>query len=133
MILRSLSARLLVALVAVQTCAIILAMLAFPLVVPFDSYSDIAEDTFRAKIAQAIEPGPSGELRIVRTPDLERYVAARRGATFAVMMLSDGKILSGRASASNSSLSCGRSMRRWRESSRASRDSASTPLTPRMS
>jgi len=42
MILRSLSARLLVALVAVQTCAIILAMLAFPLVVPFDSYSDIA-------------------------------------------------------------------------------------------
>lgn len=59
MILCSLSARLLVALVAVQTCAIILAMLAFPLVVPFDSYSDIAEDTFRAKIAQAIEPGPS--------------------------------------------------------------------------
>ncbi len=95
MILRSLSARLLVALVAVQTCAIILAMLAFPLVVPFDSYSDIAEDTFRAKIAQAIEPGPSGELRIVRTPDLERYVAERRGAAFAVMMLSDGKILSG--------------------------------------
>ena len=95
MMLKSLSSRLLVALVAAQICAIVIAMLAFPLVLPFDSYSDIAEDTFRAKIEQAIERGPSGELTIGRTQDLERYIAARPGAAFAVVTLPEGKILPG--------------------------------------
>jgi HAMP domain len=95
MILRSLSARLLIGLVTAQMCAIVLAMFLFPLVVPYDSYSDIAEDTFRAKIEGAIERDPSGDLTIETTPDLERYVAARPGAAFAVVMLPDGKILRG--------------------------------------
>jgi two-component system OmpR family sensor kinase len=95
MIPRSLSARLLIALVAAQICAIVLAIFLFPLVVPYDSYSDIAEDTFRAKIEAAIERDPSGDLAIVTTHDLEHYVAARPGAAFAVVTLPDGKILRG--------------------------------------
>lgn len=95
MILRSLSARLLIALVAAQICAIVLAMFTFPLVVPYDSYSDIAEDTFRAKIEGAIERDALGDLAIVATHDLEQYVAARPGAAFGTVTLPDGKILRG--------------------------------------
>ncbi len=95
MIPRSLSARLLIALVAGQICAIVVAIFLFPLVVPYDSYSDIAEDTFRAKIEAAIERDPSGGLAIVTTHDLQQYVAARPGAAFAVVTLPDGKILRG--------------------------------------
>ena len=95
MIPRSLSARLLIALVAAQICAIILAIFLFPLVVPYDSYSDIAEDAFRAKIEAAIERDPSGDLAIVTTHDLEQYVAARPGAAFAIVTFPDGKILRG--------------------------------------
>jgi signal transduction histidine kinase len=95
MIPRSLSGRLLVALVAVQACAIVLAMFLFPLVVPYDSYPDIAEDTFRQKILEAIHRDPSGNPAIVITRDLGRYVAARPGTAFAVMTLPDATILRG--------------------------------------
>jgi two-component system, OmpR family, sensor kinase len=105
MVPKSLSSRLLAALVPAQACAIVVAMLAFPLIVPFDSYTDIAEDTFRAKILQAIEQNRSGRLAIVRTPDLERYVAARPGAAFAVVTLPGGEVLPGSDKAIGDALS----------------------------
>ena len=62
MIRRSLTGRLLAALLAAQVGAIMLAMLVFPLVAPFVSYDDIAETTFRSKIEASIARAPSGGL-----------------------------------------------------------------------
>ena len=95
MIRRSLTSRLLIALLAAQVSAIMLAMLVFPLVAPFVNYDDIAEDTFRARIEASLVRTPSGDLAVVPDAALDRYVAARRGAAFAVMSLPDGAILPG--------------------------------------
>jgi signal transduction histidine kinase len=95
MIGRSLSGRLLVALLVAQIGAIMLAMLVFPLVAPFVNYDDIAEATFRSKIENAIARAPSGKLAIETNVDLKKYVDARPGAAFAVASLPDGKVLAG--------------------------------------
>ena len=95
MIRRSLTGRLLAALLAAQVGAIMLAMLVFPLVAPFVSYDDIAETTFRSKIEASIARAPSGGLEVAKGEALERYVSARPGAAFAVMTLPDGTLLPG--------------------------------------
>jgi two-component system OmpR family sensor kinase len=95
MIGRSLSTRLLIALVAAQVGAIMLAMLIFPLLAPFVSYSDIADATFRQTVLEAIEARPDGELAVGQSSALEAYLRKRPGSVFAVMSLADDRILPG--------------------------------------
>ncbi len=95
MIGRSLSTRLLVALVAAQAGAIMLAMIIFPLVAPFVSFSDIADATFRRRIEGAIARDGGGSLVVRSDEALTRYRARRPAAAFAVMSLSDGRIIEG--------------------------------------
>jgi signal transduction histidine kinase len=92
---RSLSTRLLVALIAAQAGAIMLAMMIFPLVAPFVSFSDIADATFRDRIEGAIARDTSGSLTIRSNEKLTRYRARRPAAAFAVMSLIDGRIIDG--------------------------------------
>jgi hypothetical protein len=95
MIGRSLSTRLLVALVAAQAGAIMLAMIIFPLVAPFVSFSDIADATFRDRIEDAITRDSRGSLVLRSNDALMRYRARRPAAAFAVMSLSDGRVIEG--------------------------------------
>lgn len=95
MIGRSLSTRLLIALVLAQAGAIMLAMLIFPLVAPFVSYNDIADTTFRRTVLDAIEHRPGGELAVGQSPALAAYRMKRPGSAFAVLSLADGDILPG--------------------------------------
>jgi hypothetical protein len=95
MIRRSLTTRLLVALVAVQASAIMLAMIVFPLVAPFVSFSEIADNTFRGKIEHAIVRDAAGGLSVQGDAALARYRAKRPTAAFAVMSLSDGRVVGG--------------------------------------
>ena len=95
MIRRSLSTRLLVALVAAQVGAIMLAMIVFPFVAPYVSLSDIADATFRARIEHAIVRDPGGGLSVHPTDALRRYCARRPLAAFAVMSLDNGRVLGG--------------------------------------
>ena len=83
--MRSLSTRLLVALVVAQIGAIMLAMIVFPLVAPFVSFNDIADDTFRSKIEGAIVADANGSLSVGRSKALAEYRAHRPQAAFAVM------------------------------------------------
>jgi len=92
---RSLSTRLLVALVAAQASAIMLAMIIFPLVAPFVSFSDIADATFRDRIEGAIARDGRGTLVVRSNEALARYRARRPAAAFAVLSLSDGRIIEG--------------------------------------
>jgi signal transduction histidine kinase len=95
MIPRALSSRLLVALVAAQAGAIMLAMMVFPLVAPVLSFGEIADYTFRCKIEQAIVRHPGGDLSVRSNDELERYRSNRPAAAFAVMSLDDGRIVQG--------------------------------------
>jgi len=92
---RSISSRLLVALVAAQASAIMLAMIIFPLVAPFVSFADIADATFRDRIEGAIARDSGGSLVVRSNEALTRYRARRPAAAFAVMSLSDGRIIEG--------------------------------------
>jgi signal transduction histidine kinase len=95
MIRRSLTTRLLVALVAAQAGAIMLAMIVFPLVAPFVSFSEIADNTFRGEIEHAIVRDPADGLSVQSNAALARYRAKRPTATFAVMSLNDGRVVAG--------------------------------------
>jgi two-component system OmpR family sensor kinase len=92
---RSLSGRLLLTLISAQIGAIMLAMLAFPLLAPFESFNDIADTTFRAHIVASLKALPNGQLTVASSPALRTYVARRPGAAFAVYDLDQGEVAAG--------------------------------------
>jgi signal transduction histidine kinase len=91
---RSLAIRLLTAMFIVQSLCIVLAIILFPVVAPFMSYSHIADRTVRALVLQSVQKTPSGGLRLVLTPALRSYARSRPHLAFAVKT-ADGSILSG--------------------------------------
>lgn len=95
MIARSLTFRLLKALVAVQVGAIMLAMVAFPLLAPYATFDELAEQGFRTRIEAAITRLPSGALAIGNSPALAAYRASRPGTRFAVRAMDSGAIVLG--------------------------------------
>jgi signal transduction histidine kinase len=95
MIPRALTTRLLVALVAAQAGAIMLAMIIFPLMAPVLSFREIADFTFRGKIEHAIVRDSGGGLSVQSSEELRRYRSLRPTAAFAVLSLEDGRIVAG--------------------------------------
>lgn len=93
--LRSLSGRLLLTLISAQIGAIMLAMLAFPLLAPFETFNDIADTTFRAHIVASLKALPNGQLAVAPAPLLQNYMARRPGAAFAVYGLEQGNVVAG--------------------------------------
>lgn len=91
---RSLKTRLLTGLIIVQTLAIMIAMIIFPLVAPFVSFDDIADATFRSRIEATLVRADAG---LIVRPDaaLSSYVDARSGARFAVLDINRGQVAVG--------------------------------------
>jgi signal transduction histidine kinase len=92
---RSLSGRLLAALVGAQAIAILIAMVVFPIFSPFMKYNDIADTTFRHHITAALREGPAGGLAVARTADLADYMQRRPAAAFAVYDPATGAVAAG--------------------------------------
>jgi signal transduction histidine kinase len=92
---RSLSSRLLAALVGAQLIAILAAMLVFPIVSPLMTYNDIADTTFRCHIMAALRAGPAGDLTVMSAPDLINYMHRRPDSAFAVYRPETGTLAAG--------------------------------------
>jgi signal transduction histidine kinase len=93
--LRSLSSRLLAALIGAQAIAILIAMLVFPIVSPFMTYNDVADTTFRCHIAASLRAAPGGGLLVAPAPDLVSYMRRRPQSTFAVYRPATGTLAAG--------------------------------------
>jgi signal transduction histidine kinase len=98
---RSLVGRLLIALLATQIGAILLAMLVFPLISPYVSFADIADQTLRARIVQSLQREGPSQIVLRPTRALSDYLSRRPGVRFAVMTLGEGRVVQG----SNAALS----------------------------
>jgi signal transduction histidine kinase len=92
---RSLSSRLLAALVGAQAIAILMAMLVFPMFSPFMTFNDIGEITFRSHITAALRPAAGGGLIVAPTSDLISYMQRRPQAAFAVYDPATGQLAAG--------------------------------------
>jgi signal transduction histidine kinase len=92
---RSLSGRLLLTLISAQIGAIMLAMLAFPLLAPFETFNDIADTTFRAHIVASLKALPNGQLTVAPAPLLQHYMARRPGSAFAAYDLAHAQLVAG--------------------------------------
>jgi signal transduction histidine kinase len=92
---RSLSSRLLAALVGAQAIAILIAMLVFPLVSPLMTYRDIADTTFRCHITAALRENSDGGLIVAPAPDLISYMNRRPESAFAVYRPATGTLAAG--------------------------------------
>jgi signal transduction histidine kinase len=93
--LRSLTSRLLAALVGAQAIAILISMFAFPMFSPLMTYDDIADTTFRAQITAALRPAPDGGLAVAPAAALTGYIDRRPGAAFAVYRPATGTLAAG--------------------------------------
>jgi signal transduction histidine kinase len=82
---RSLTARLLLGLILAQIAAVLVAMMIFPLMAPFITYDDIAENTLRRRIVASLVREEGGILALQPSRALASYAAARPGIAFAVL------------------------------------------------
>jgi signal transduction histidine kinase len=89
----SLSAKLLVRLIVAQTVIYVAAMLVWMFYSPYTTYEDLAAASARRVVADAVAPDRDGALRIVPTPRLRAYQAARPGFAFAA--IAGGKVVPG--------------------------------------
>jgi signal transduction histidine kinase len=92
---RSLSSRLLAALIGAQAVAILISIVAFPMFSPIMTFNDVAETTFRGHITAALRLAPQGGLAVAPAPDLLRYMQRRPGSAFAVYRPATGTLAAG--------------------------------------
>lgn len=89
----SLSAKLLVRLIAAQGFIYVAAMLVWMIYSPYATYEDLAGESARRVVAGAVASDPAGRLHVAATPRLRDYAAARPGFSYAV--IADGRVLPG--------------------------------------
>lgn len=89
----SLSAKLLVRLIAAQAIIYVAAMLVWMIFSPYATYEDLAGESARHVVASAVVRDAAGGLVVARTPRLAAYQAERPG--FAYAAISGGKVLPG--------------------------------------
>jgi signal transduction histidine kinase len=90
----SLTSRLLLLLILVQSLVPILGMAAWMLFSPFVSWTDVAAASARRVVASSLVPGASnGSMMIEATPELRTYSARRPGFVYAVM--NKGQVVEG--------------------------------------
>ena len=90
---RSLTGRLLLLLFLVQAGVPILGMAAWMLFSPYVSWTDVAAESARMRIGDALQIDANGAARLEVTPELEAYTAERPG--FAYVVFQNGKPIPG--------------------------------------
>jgi signal transduction histidine kinase len=91
--MKSLTAKLVFALVTSQFLAILLAMVIFPLFAPFVTYRDIAEQTLRSLALASLSRQADGTLSLSPGAALNDYMSERPGLALAVIDLQRNKVL----------------------------------------
>ena len=91
--MKSLTAKVVIALVTSQILAILLAMVIFPLFAPFVTYRDIAEQTVRSLAFGSLSQRSDGTLGLTPAPALKDYMARRPGLALAVIDLKDNRVV----------------------------------------
>lgn len=85
--IRSLSTRLLIWLVGAQIVLVIVAMLLFPLLAPYTTYSEIAEYTARHNLLASLKRGDSGQISFEPSESWGAYKKRRPSLEYAVFDL----------------------------------------------
>jgi two-component system, OmpR family, sensor kinase len=95
---RSLTGQLLVRLILAQTAIYLAAILVWMMFSPYATYEDLAAESARQVVLEAVRPDATGRLAVAQTAELADYAAARPGFSYAVMT-TGGQILPGSAPA----------------------------------
>jgi signal transduction histidine kinase len=91
--IRSLSTRLLIWLVGAQIILVIIAMLLFPLLAPYTTYSEIAEYTARHNLLASLRRGDQGQISFEPSETWVSYKGSRPSLEFALFDLDEKRIV----------------------------------------